>query len=644
MKPIDRFLDRLEGVETNAAGFKACCPVSGHGKGCGDLNPSLHVTEGSDGRVLLKCRAGCATEDVVAALGLGMRNLFPQPANNGRTKTKRYEVRNLEGDVVAFHHREDHVNGDKDVWWSQLDGTKGLGGKKVAELPLYGAECLPLYDLDADIVVTEGEKACDALRVRFVPAVGTVTGAGGTPSEKPLEALRDRNVVLWPDNDNPGRDHMRRVGDKLLGVAKRVRWFEWKDAPDGGDAADHPGEPDELLVELNKGSATFTHSQTPIGTGVSESSALVVKRFRELPKFTGPRPYVVEGLVPARFPTTIYGDGGSAKSIIALSMAQAIARGADNWCERAIERQRACLFVDFELDEEEQSRRALQIARGDGLDDSPEGVFYLCAAAHSTERILNTALAACTEHGIELVIIDSVGIALTGDPSSASDVVGFFRDLDRFRAAGVAVVLVDHQAKKAVGEGYQNKTAYGSVYKGNLSRSQIQVEAKGRENGTLRVVLRQNKANFAAPANPFAVRIGFTEEMITLGRDILDETELREERALRADDRVLLTLSDGPATAEEIAEKADIALGTVRNVLTKLDRGGLVEPTGETQGKARVFRLTVEGEARVFTLTHSQTSRAPGVSEPGSSRQGAGVISDEEYELFEDIFDTRDTS
>lgn len=41
-----------------------------------DRAPSLSVREGADGRALVHCFAGCATADVLAALGLAMRDLF----------------------------------------------------------------------------------------------------------------------------------------------------------------------------------------------------------------------------------------------------------------------------------------------------------------------------------------------------------------------------------------------------------------------------------------------------------------------------------------------------------------------------------------------------------------------------------------
>jgi hypothetical protein len=41
-----------------------------------DRRPSLSVTEGDDGRVLLHCHAGCDPADVVRALGLELKDLF----------------------------------------------------------------------------------------------------------------------------------------------------------------------------------------------------------------------------------------------------------------------------------------------------------------------------------------------------------------------------------------------------------------------------------------------------------------------------------------------------------------------------------------------------------------------------------------
>ena len=48
-------------------GYVGHCPVTGHGKGRGDLNPSLTIRDGRNGQVVLKCFAGCDWRDVRAA-------------------------------------------------------------------------------------------------------------------------------------------------------------------------------------------------------------------------------------------------------------------------------------------------------------------------------------------------------------------------------------------------------------------------------------------------------------------------------------------------------------------------------------------------------------------------------------------------
>jgi hypothetical protein len=83
MKALVRVLERLDGVQQNGSGYKARCPVPGHGQGRGDRNPSLSVSEGSEGRVLINCRAGCRTVDVVAELGLEMKDLFEHDGKGG---------------------------------------------------------------------------------------------------------------------------------------------------------------------------------------------------------------------------------------------------------------------------------------------------------------------------------------------------------------------------------------------------------------------------------------------------------------------------------------------------------------------------------------------------------------------------------
>lgn len=66
-------LDRLEHVRQTAPGrWLARCPAHE------DRSPSLSIREIDGGRILLHDFGGCSTEDVLAALGLTMSELFPE--------------------------------------------------------------------------------------------------------------------------------------------------------------------------------------------------------------------------------------------------------------------------------------------------------------------------------------------------------------------------------------------------------------------------------------------------------------------------------------------------------------------------------------------------------------------------------------
>ena len=91
------------------------------------------------------------------------------------------------------------------------------------------------------------------------------------------------------------------------------------------------------------------------------------------------------------------------------------------------------------------------------------------------------------------------------------------------------MLVIDHQSRLQAGQSYQNKGAFGSVYKANLARSVIQVEATERGEGTLTVRLRQKKHNFGPLAEPFGVKLSFSEEAVTLEAVELKAAELAEE-------------------------------------------------------------------------------------------------------------------
>jgi hypothetical protein len=70
-------LARFDGVRPSYDGWVARCPCPDHNQD-GDQDPSLRITVGDEGRILLKCRVGCLTDSVLDAVGLDWVHLFAE--------------------------------------------------------------------------------------------------------------------------------------------------------------------------------------------------------------------------------------------------------------------------------------------------------------------------------------------------------------------------------------------------------------------------------------------------------------------------------------------------------------------------------------------------------------------------------------
>jgi hypothetical protein len=90
--------------------------------------------------------------------------------------------------------------------------------------------------LGQPVFITEGEKDVDNLATVGVVATCNAGGAGKWP--KALnEHFRGADVILIPDNDKPGYDHINVVGKALTAIAKRIRVLLLP-VPEKGDVSD----------------------------------------------------------------------------------------------------------------------------------------------------------------------------------------------------------------------------------------------------------------------------------------------------------------------------------------------------------------------------------------------------------------------
>ena len=74
MEPIDNVLSRLDHKQSGKTQWDARCPCRAD-----DENPSLRVSVGKQGQVLLYCQrgGGCDANEICESIGLTTKDLFP---------------------------------------------------------------------------------------------------------------------------------------------------------------------------------------------------------------------------------------------------------------------------------------------------------------------------------------------------------------------------------------------------------------------------------------------------------------------------------------------------------------------------------------------------------------------------------------
>ncbi len=264
MSTLENVLRKLSGVRETKSGWSARCPAHE------DRQASLSVGEGDDGRVLLKCHAGCDHKKIVAALGLEERDLFdadakqtaaPKKSSSSKATSKAFATADEAQKVYERKHGKPNRSWEyrdpvtiqpvgRVLRWDRPGGKKEIrplslhaDGWRLEHMPeprpLFGVEFLE----DADrVYVVEGEKCCDAMSLEGGLGFSSTTSSGGSnaASKTDWSPLAGREVVLLPDADVAGRKYADEVAAILheLDPPATVRVVELDGLEPGGDVAD----------------------------------------------------------------------------------------------------------------------------------------------------------------------------------------------------------------------------------------------------------------------------------------------------------------------------------------------------------------------------------------------------------------------
>ncbi len=214
IRSLDEFLLLIKGVKAGKDGqYMALCP--GHD----DKNRSLSVKQ-ADNKILLKCFAGCDTKDILKPLNLEAKDLF---LNGHDPKPEHREI-------VAIYHYDgfEVVRTQRKGFYQRRPDGKGayINNLKGITPTLYHQnELRQVIDSGKSIYIAEGEKDVDRLRNEGFSATCNPMGASKW-RDSYSQALMGADVIIIPDNDQPGRDHAAQVARSCYGKAARIRMLE----------------------------------------------------------------------------------------------------------------------------------------------------------------------------------------------------------------------------------------------------------------------------------------------------------------------------------------------------------------------------------------------------------------------------------
>jgi DNA-binding transcriptional ArsR family regulator len=297
------------------------------------------------------------------------------------------------------------------------------------------------------------------------------------------------------------------------------------------------------------------------------------------------REYLIEKIGVKGYPIVAFGAGGVAKSFAMLSAGIAIASasGVDDWLGLRVLEHGHALYLDFELDAEEQHRRVRDLCAGMGIP-IPKKLAYLSGVGIAPEKAFEKAVQFVKAYEAKAVIIDSMGLAMQGDMEKGKEVLAFHgRYINPLRRAGATPFIVDHEGKLQTGEKHKDKSPFGSAYKAWASRSVLQFvfEEYREETKELDIRVRQTKTNFGPKIDPIGVRFTFEEKKVSMGGYTLPDEELLEEESRPVKERILIALRLEGATNKQLQQITGASEGTIRNKLSELRTDGLITDDGK---------------------------------------------------------------
>jgi hypothetical protein len=289
---------------------------------------------------------------------------------------------------------------------------------------------------------------------------------------------------------------------------------------------------------------------------------------RDLP-LSAPVDYLcVEGLTLLRsHPVVLFGDGGTAKSYLALLVAGQLAR-------RGV----TVLYADWELAADEHRDRLERIF---GANDLPAILYARCdkPMTYEAERLRRVI----ARDEVQYLICDSVAFACDGPPEAAEVAGRYFQALRQMRVGSLHLAHTNRSDRS-------DEKPFGSTFWHNGARStwHVKLAAPAVDTGRITVGLYNKKSNLGPLRPAVGFHIAFDDTRTRFERiDITSVDELAE--ALPLWQRIRHSVQHTPQTLISLAQELGKPVDSVDKAVRR--KNGMFTRVAGADGVTRIALL-----------------------------------------------------
>ncbi len=254
--------------------------------------------------------------------------------------------------------------------------------------------------------------------------------------------------------------------------------------------------------------------------------------------------FSVDGIaLPRKHPAILFGDGGSAKSYIALYIAGKL----------GLQGVKVALF-DWELSGDEHRERFGRLFGA----QRPELTYVRCEAplVQEIERLARIV----RDQNIAYAFFDSISFACDGRPEEAEVAARYIRST---RSLGIGSLHIAHVNKSEE----HDKKPFGSSWWHNGARSTWFVKAEP-SGSTMELGFFHRKSNLGPLRQPFSLQMSFTSDQTIIDRSSITETDMVDSMSTRQK-MIALLEREHSLTILELAERINSKVDTVRKAANR---------------------------------------------------------------------------